>query len=58
MVWRQMQTILLHFANNPVFDRSNIDMALKNLSVPPINSQYVDRIIDYAVEKDWGHSGQ
>ncbi len=58
MVWRQMQTILLHFANNPVFDRSNIDIALKNLSVPPINSQYVDRIIDYAVEKDWGHSGQ
>ncbi|MFA6222874.1 MAG: hypothetical protein WC647_11240 [Desulfomonilaceae bacterium] len=53
-----MQTILLRFANNPVFDRSNIDRALTNLPVPPIDSQYVDRIIDYAVEKDWGHSGQ
>jgi thioester reductase-like protein len=56
MVWRQMQTILLHFANNPVFDRSNTDTALGDMPVPPITADYVDKIIDYAVEKDWGQS--
>jgi thioester reductase-like protein len=58
MVWRQMQTILLHFANNPVFDRSNTDSAIDDLPVPPITSDYVDKIIDYGIEKDWGQSGE
>lgn len=56
MVWRQMQTILLHFANNPVFDRTNTDDVAGDISVPPIEATYVDRIIDYAVEKDWGQA--
>ena len=58
MVWRQMQTILLHFANNPVFDRSNTDSAIGDLTVPPITSAYVDKIIDYGIAKDWGQSGR
>jgi hypothetical protein len=53
-----MQTILLHFANNPVFDRSNTDSAIGDLPVPPITSAYVDKIIDYGIEKDWGQSGR
>jgi hypothetical protein len=57
MVWRQMQTILLHFANNPVFDRSNTDLVVGDITVPPITADYVDKIIDYAIEKDWGQSG-
>lgn len=58
MVWRQMQAILFHFSNNPVFDRTNIDGALPELKVPPISEEYVDRLLDYAIERDWGHSGQ
>jgi hypothetical protein len=26
------------------------------MPVPPITADYVDKIIDYAVEKDWGQS--
>ncbi len=58
MVWRQMQTILLHFASNPLFDRTNTDSVSGDLTVPPITSDYVDKIIDYGIEKDWGQSGQ
>lgn len=57
MVWRQMQTILFHFSNNPVFDRRNTDRALPDLKMPPITEELVDKLIDYAIERDWGHSG-
>ena len=57
MVWRQMQTILFHFSNNPVFDRRNTDRALPDLKIPPITEELVDKLIDYAIERDWGHSG-
>lgn len=58
MVWRQMQTILFHFSNNPVFDRTNIDRALLDLKVPQITEELVDKLIDYAIERDWGHAGE
>ncbi len=54
MVWRQLQTILLHFSNNPAFDRTNTDTALPDLEVPPITAALVDKLVDYAIEKDWG----
>jgi thioester reductase-like protein len=54
MVWRQMQTILFHFANNPVFDRTNADKAAKELPVPPITEDFVHKLLDYAIEMDWG----
>ncbi len=56
MVWRQMQTILFHFSNNPIFDRANIDRALPNLKVPAITEGFVDKLLDYAIEHDWGMS--
>ncbi|MEW6139133.1 MAG: SDR family oxidoreductase [Thermodesulfobacteriota bacterium] len=56
MVWRQMQAILFHFSNNPVFDRTNIDRALPDLKVPPITEDYVNKLVDYAIEQDWGQS--
>ncbi len=31
MVWRQMQTILDHFCNNPLFDRTNTETAVPDL---------------------------
>lgn len=57
MVWRQMQTILFHFANNPVFDRTNIDASGIDVEVPPISEDYLNKLIDYAIEQDWGASG-
>jgi hypothetical protein len=56
MVWRQMQTILFHFANNPLFDRANIDAALPNLKVPQIDLTFADRLLNYAITRDWGQS--
>ncbi|MBI5251086.1 MAG: hypothetical protein HY912_16480, partial [Desulfomonile tiedjei] len=57
MVWRQMQAILFHFSNNPGFDRTNIDSALPDLKVPQITEDLVHKYLDYAIERDWGHSG-
>ncbi|HTY24084.1 MAG TPA: SDR family oxidoreductase [Desulfomonilaceae bacterium] len=56
MVWRQMQTILFHFSNNPLFDRTNTDKATKDVTVPLITEKYVHKLIDYAIQMDWGES--
>ncbi len=56
MVWRQMQTILFHFANNPIFDRTNIDRALPHVQVPDLSEAMVTKLLDYAVVRDWGQS--
>ncbi len=53
MVWRQMQTILFHFSNNPAFDRSNVDAALPDLPVPQITEEIANRLLDYAIDRDW-----
>ncbi len=57
MVWRQMQAILFHFSNNPIFDRANTDRATRDLPVPEISEELVHKLVDYAIEKDWGHAG-
>ncbi len=57
MVWRQMQAILFHFSNNPTFDRANVDRALPDLPVPPVSKEFVQKLLDYAIERDWGQSG-
>jgi hypothetical protein len=56
MVWRQMQTILLHFANNPLFDRANIDKAIPHIPVPSMSEDRIDKLLSYAIERDWGLS--
>jgi thioester reductase-like protein len=56
MVWRRIQVIRSHFSNNPLFDRRNTDKALPDLPVPPITASMVDRLIDYAIEKNWGQA--
>ncbi|MBM3302579.1 MAG: hypothetical protein FJY85_21840, partial [Deltaproteobacteria bacterium] len=56
MVWRQMQTILFHFANNPIFDRTNTEAAIPDIHIPPITEDLVNRLTDYAIEQDWGQS--
>ena len=52
MVWRQMKTILFHFSNNPVFDRTNTDRAIPHIPVPPITEDRVTKLVDYAIEKE------
>lgn len=54
MAWRQMKTIFSHFSNNPLFDRTNTDRALPNLRVPPVTADMVSRLVDYAVDRNWG----
>ncbi|MFH0823350.1 MAG: SDR family oxidoreductase [Pseudomonadota bacterium] len=56
MVWRQMQAILFHFSNNPYFDRTNTDAALPGYGVPAISEELVDKLLDYAIEKEWGQA--
>lgn len=58
MAWRQMQTILLHFANNPIFDKTNTEAVVPDLEVPAMTEEFVHRLMDYAIERDWGQSGQ
>lgn len=54
MVWRQMKTILSHFSNNPVFDRTNTDRAIPHIQAPPITEEMVVRLVDCAIAADWG----
>ncbi|WP_028325510.1 SDR family oxidoreductase [Desulfatirhabdium butyrativorans] len=54
MVYRQIKTILFHFSNNPVFDRTNTNHATPHMPVPPITQDRVDRLLDYAIARDWG----
>ena len=56
MVWSQLKTILLHFTNNPIFDRANTDRAAPGLKAPPITEDIANRLIDYAIARDWGQS--
>ena len=54
MIHQQALPMLTYFSNNPTFDRTHTDMALPNLPVPDITSDLVNRLIDYAVSKNWG----
>jgi nucleoside-diphosphate-sugar epimerase len=58
MVWKQMQTILFHVSNNPIFDRTNIDRATPGFPVPVITEALAHKLIDYAIEVDWGQAQQ
>lgn len=55
MIWNQVKTILYHFHNNPVFDRTNTDRVIPHLQAPPITEAGVNRLIEYAVASDWGN---
>ena len=53
MVWRQMQILRYHLANNPVFDRAHTDSALPHFKIPPITEPLVNDLIDYAIQNNW-----
>jgi nucleoside-diphosphate-sugar epimerase len=57
-VVKQVGKFLPYFSNNPIFDRSNTDAGLPNLELPPISETLIERLIDYAIEVDWGQSQQ
>jgi nucleoside-diphosphate-sugar epimerase len=56
MVWRQMQTILFHFSNNPIFDRKNTDKAIPQIAVPEMSEDFAAKLLDYAISRDWGQA--
>jgi len=55
MVRKQVQTVLSYFFNNPHFDRTNTEAA--DLGVVPlsITDDFLDRLLTYAVNRNWGH---
>ncbi len=58
MVFRQLQAILFHFSNNPVFDRTNIDAATPDVEVPAVTERFLQTLLDYALDQDWGQAGK
>lgn len=48
MVLRQLKTLLFHFYNNPIFDRTNTDRAIPHIHVPPVTEDGVTRLLKYA----------
>jgi len=54
MIWKQVKRMFTYFSSNPIFDRTNTDSALPDLEPPPITEAYVNRLVDYAVAKNWG----
>ncbi len=53
MVLKQMDVVRSYFTNNPVFDRSNTDRALRDLEVPPIDDALWDKLLTYAIRRNW-----
>jgi len=49
---KQIQPLLHHVSNNPVFDRANTDRATGDMKVPPVSEAFIHKLIDYALEND------
>ena len=56
MIRRHIRAMLPYFSSNPTFDRSNTDKAIPSLRVPEITEEYLEKVIEYAVNQNWGHS--
>jgi nucleoside-diphosphate-sugar epimerase len=56
LIWNQIRKVHFYFSNNPTFDRTNTDRALPHLKVPVIDEGLVNRLLDYAIARDWGQS--
>ena len=54
LVYRQMESVLAYFGNNPVFRRENTDRVLGGLTPPEVTDGLMDRWLDVAIENDWG----
>jgi len=48
------QPILKYFSNAPRFDRTNTYNAVSHLRVPSVDERYLNLLIDYGIETDWG----
>lgn len=57
MIFKQVKGMLFYFSNNPVFDRSQTDRELPDLKAPTIDEALVNRLIDYAIQNNWGQTG-
>ena len=54
LVYRQMESIMAYFGNNPVFLRDNTDRVLPDMKPPDITSGLMNRWLDHAIDNDWG----
>ena len=54
MVWNQTRKVYTYFSSNPTFDRTNTDRALPQLAPPVIDEAFVNKLLDYAIARDWG----
>ena len=55
MIWNQTRRMHAYFTNNPVFDREHTNRALPDMTIPPIDEAYINRLLDYAISRDWSH---
>lgn len=53
MIWGQVRRMFTYLSSNPIFDRTNTDSAISDLEAPPITESYVNRLVDWAVAKNW-----
>jgi nucleoside-diphosphate-sugar epimerase len=54
LIWNQTRRMYSYFSNNPTFDRTNTDRALPDLPVPIINESLTNKLLDYAISRNWG----
>jgi thioester reductase-like protein len=54
MAYRQMESVLDYFGNNPLFCRQQTDQALPDLRPPNVTGELMNLWLDYAIDNDWG----
>jgi nucleoside-diphosphate-sugar epimerase len=54
MAYRQMESVLDYFGNNPLFCRQQTDQALPDLRPPVVTDELMNLWLDYAIGNDWG----
>ena len=54
MAYRQMESVLDYFGNNPLFCRQQTDQALPDLRPPGVTDDLMNLWLDYAIDNDWG----
>lgn len=58
LIWNQVRMMLPYFTNNPIFDRRNTDGAIPDLDVPVMNEILINKLLDYAMEVNWGQAAR
>lgn len=54
MAYRQMESVLDYFGNNPRFCRQSAEQVLLGLRPPNVTDELMNLWLDYAIDNDWG----